>query len=124
MSDPINFPHAIAGIPIASEGRVREALNRAADTIIDLAELPDEGARDAINLVVNAALYWLFTDETAELDDVVKSSYEGATYDEVLDWCARAPTYAQLLERCGEEYTEAFDYRWRELTGFHLAGKP
>ena len=69
-----------------AESTVRDVLNQCADEICDAAGLPDSGARDALNLLVNAALHRLFTNPDAELDEVVESCYGDATYAEVLDW--------------------------------------
>jgi hypothetical protein len=63
---------------------VHAAVNKAANDIIEAADLPDEGARDALNLCVNATLNYL--DGTAtDLSEVVDHGYE-ADLDEVLGW--------------------------------------
>lgn len=64
---------------------VEAVLNDAADEICDAAGLPDSGARDALNLLVNTAAYRLFTDPKADLETIVEHSYDD-NYAEVLGW--------------------------------------
>lgn len=69
------------------------ALNRAADDIIDAADLPDTGTRDALNLLVNAAGHYL-DHPGASLEDVARDCYDldederdgREPLDVILDW--------------------------------------
>jgi hypothetical protein len=67
---------------------VSDAVNQAADDVLDAVDADDSGLRDGLNLVVNATLAYL-TGEADDLTDVVEQSYE-ATYDEVLSWIKEA----------------------------------
>ena len=71
-----------------TEAQIRDALNNAADLVCDEAGLSDEGARDAINLVVNVVGHWLFVNPDANLTEVIEASYENSV-DEVLGWCGQ-----------------------------------
>jgi hypothetical protein len=71
-----------------TEQQVINALNRAADDILDAVEAGDEGARDALNLVVNSAAAYL-RGSAADLQDVVQQSYD-ADYSTVLSWIRTA----------------------------------
>ena len=53
---------------------VCDAFNRAADEVLNAIDAPDEGARDAINLVVNAGLHFL-RDANATLADAIAANY-------------------------------------------------
>jgi len=71
-----------------TEAAVRRALNEAADTVIDEVGIaPDTGKRDSINLVVNIALHWLFTNPDATLAEVIGANYDDSP-ETVLGWCA------------------------------------
>lgn len=65
--------------------QVMSAANEAADMVIDELELPDCGARDIVNLVVNS-LATLLEAPTASLDKVIRDKY-GEDPEEVLGWC-------------------------------------
>lgn len=65
---------------------VQEAANRAADDIIAALELPDEGKRDCVNLVVNATLYYLDGNPDATLADAIRDRYQEEPA-RVLEWC-------------------------------------
>lgn len=65
---------------------VSTVLNGAVDEVVQLAELPDSGTVDALNLVVNIALHRLFTDPQATVQDVVAECYSETTVNEILDW--------------------------------------
>lgn len=65
---------------------VSTVLNGAVDEVVELAELPDSGTVDALNLVVNIALHRLFTDPHATVQDVVAECYSEATVSEIVDW--------------------------------------
>lgn len=69
-----------------TEAHVRMTINEAADAVIAAVDMHDEGARDAINLVVNVFLHWLLRDPDASVEQVIEASYE-ASPKEVLDWC-------------------------------------
>lgn len=70
---------------VYTRDEVVAALNRAANDVDEAAGLPDEGARDCVNLTVNAALNYL--DGSADnLADVVEQNYDDRL-DEVLRWC-------------------------------------
>jgi hypothetical protein len=71
-----------------TRAQVLTALNAAADAVNEAADLPEEGARDAINLVINLVGHWLFIDPDADVDEVIEASYEIEPH-EVLDWCGR-----------------------------------
>lgn len=68
-----------------NEEVVNRVLNEVADEIIDAADVPDTGVRDALNLMVNAVNHRLFADENATLEEIVEAEYE-ASYEEVLGW--------------------------------------
>lgn len=66
---------------------VGAAFNRAADEIIEALELPGEGKRDLVNLVVNVGMHYLDWPND-DLTAAIEASYsEDAT--SVLDWCRR-----------------------------------
>src|SRR4051794_17396419 len=71
-----------------TEQAVSEAVNRAADDILDAVEASDTGLRDAMNLVINATLAYL-TGQAQDLPGVVQQDYEAA-YPEVLSWIGEA----------------------------------
>jgi hypothetical protein len=73
--------HAPAGF---TREQVADALNQAADDILDAVDAGDEGLRDALNLMVNATVAYLVGEERT-LRDVVDSSYE-ADLPTVLGW--------------------------------------
>jgi hypothetical protein len=65
---------------------VLRVLNRAADDILEAADLPDTGTRDALNLLVNAAFHYLGHPE-AELQVVIDANYDiGEGEDGPLEW--------------------------------------
>src|SRR5258707_9836355 len=59
---------------IYTREQVMAAANQAADMVIDELQLPACGARDIVNLVVNA-LGTLLEESTASLDDVIWDNY-------------------------------------------------
>jgi len=65
--------------------QVLSAANQAADMVIDELHLPDCGARDIVNLVVNA-LGTLLKEPAASLDDVIWDSYSEDP-QVVRSWC-------------------------------------
>ncbi len=71
---------------------VAHVLNLAADAIQDAADLADEGTIDALNLLVNAALYVLDhgapDTDVIDLSAVVEANYEEASLADVLRWIA------------------------------------
>ncbi len=67
-----------------TEQQVTDALNEAADDILDAVDAGDDGLRDAINLMVNATIAYL-TGQANDLREVVAHNY-GDSYDEVLGW--------------------------------------
>jgi hypothetical protein len=70
-----------------TEDEVSGALNAACDEIIDAADLPDVGARDALNLLVNAAMSHLRNGTVGDLESVVASNYgDDVTLNHVLAW--------------------------------------
>jgi hypothetical protein len=71
-----------------TEQQVVDALNSAADDILDAVDAGDEGLRDGINLMVNATLAYLRGD-ASDLDDVADSSY-GEDLDTILGWIGEA----------------------------------
>lgn len=60
-------------------------LNRAANDVIEALDLPDEGKRDVINLVVNTTAHYLDYPE-ATLDEAIEDGY-GEDPAVVLSWC-------------------------------------
>lgn len=66
---------------------VVEAANAAADMVCDELGLPDCGARDVANLVVNALGSRLRGTGISDLDDVIRDNYESDPAD-VRDWCS------------------------------------
>lgn len=74
-------------VPTYTRDQVSAALNQAVDDINDAVDLPEEGAVDAMNLVVNAAL--LYLDGTAkDLSDAIEQSYQ-----DTADMLAEAPDF-------------------------------
>jgi hypothetical protein len=73
---------------VFSQEEVSDALNQAADDILDAVDAGDEGLRDGLNLMVNATLSYL-AGEADNLQDVVESNY-GDEYDTVLGWVEQA----------------------------------
>jgi hypothetical protein len=67
-----------------TEEAVSAEVNRAADDILEAVNASDVGLRDAINLLVNAALAYL-TGQAQDLRGVVEENYD-ASYAEVLSW--------------------------------------
>lgn len=64
---------------------VSAALNRAADDVLDVTNAGDEGLRDAINLVVNAAGSYL-KGEAGSLAEVAEKNYDEAALEDILGW--------------------------------------
>lgn len=80
-----------AAAPVAvtfTEQQVLDALNDAANDILDAVDAADEGLRDAINLMVNASIAYL-RGEAADLHGVVDGSY-GEDLDTILGWIEEA----------------------------------
>jgi hypothetical protein len=71
-----------------TDAEVVAALNKAADDILEATDAGDEGLRDAINLMVNAAVSYLRGD-AANLTEAVDNNYDEATLADVLNWIAR-----------------------------------
>jgi hypothetical protein len=69
-------------------GQVLEAANCAADMVIDELGLLDGGARDLVNLVVNATMTILKKPEIESLDEVIRCNYDDDP-TEVRSWFAR-----------------------------------
>ncbi len=67
-----------------TEQQVLYALNKAADDILDAVNAGDEGLRDAMNLIVNAAADYL-TGHARTLQEVVARDYD-ADYPTILRW--------------------------------------
>jgi hypothetical protein len=67
-----------------TEEQVAEALNQAADDILDAVDAGDQGLRDAMNLIVNAATAYL-TGQASDLSAVIEHNYD-ADYPTVLSW--------------------------------------
>jgi hypothetical protein len=68
-----------------TERDVRDILNDTTDEIIEVAELPDTGTVDALNLLVNATLYRLVNGSGATLAEVVDANYDDSL-SSVLEW--------------------------------------
>jgi hypothetical protein len=73
---------------VFTEQQVADAVNHAADDILEAVEAGDEGLRDAMNLIVNATLGYL-TGAAQNLQDVVEQGYD-ADYPTVLSWIEAA----------------------------------
>lgn len=67
-----------------SEATVNETLNKACGEIIAVAELPDAGVRDALNLLLNTALFRL-RDPEAPLERIAREAYT-EDLETVLGW--------------------------------------
>lgn len=74
-------------MPTYTHDDVASALNRAADDILEATEAGDEGLRDALNLMVNAALSYL-SGSADTLAGVAEANYD-STLDEILGWIAQ-----------------------------------
>lgn len=68
--------------------QISEALNRATDEICEAADLPDEGTRDALILLVNATLYYL-EHKDADLATVAAQCYTSEPDEDMLDTVVR-----------------------------------
>ena len=64
------------------------ALNRAADDVLEAIDAPDEGVRDAINLVINAAAHYA-RHPGADLAAAITANYQEDP-ETVLDWARRS----------------------------------
>lgn len=78
MPEPVTF----------TEQQVLDALNDAANDILDAVDAGDEGLRDGINLMVNATIGYL-RGEASDLHDVADGSY-GENLDTILGWIGEA----------------------------------
>jgi hypothetical protein len=68
---------------------VSAAANRAADDVLEAIDAPDEGVRDAINLVVNATLTYLKSPD-ATLEEAIAANYKLDEGDEgPIEWAQR-----------------------------------
>jgi hypothetical protein len=76
------------GPATVTEEQVRDALNQAADDVLDAVDAGDEGLRDAVNLTINAAISYLLGD-VDNLRDAVEDNY-GESYQTVLGWAKAA----------------------------------
>lgn len=70
----------------AARPQVEHALNEAADMVLEAAGVPATGTRYAVNLMVNTALYWMFKNPDADLQEVVQECYNGEPLESVLSW--------------------------------------
>jgi hypothetical protein len=68
--------------------QVLDALNDAANDILDAVDAGDEGLRDGINLMVNATIAYL-RGEASDLHDVADANY-GEDLDTILGWIGEA----------------------------------
>lgn len=75
--------HARTALPAFARDRISEAMNRAADDIIELAPEADQ-IRDSANLIVNAALHYL-ENPGSTLQEAIEANYNEAVAD-VLEW--------------------------------------
>jgi hypothetical protein len=70
--------------------RIAAAFNRAADEITVECDLPDEGVRDAMNLLINAGLHY-FNHPNATLDAAIEANYQlDDPQSGPLEWIRRA----------------------------------
>lgn len=68
---------------------IGHALNRACDEIIEAVDAPDEGLRDALNLLVNAGCHYLDHPQDV-LPDVIGACYQlGPDEEGPLNWITR-----------------------------------
>lgn len=67
-----------------TEQQVAEALNQAAEDILDAVNAGDQGLRDAMNLIVNAATDYL-TGQASDLSAVIEHNYDADDLT-VLSW--------------------------------------
>lgn len=81
----ITAPPSTGGAAELSEQTIRGIVDAAAAEVIATADLPETGARDALNLMANIVLHRLFTDRSAELDDIAQACYS-VSFEEVLSW--------------------------------------
>lgn len=68
--------------------QVLDALNEAANDILDAVDAGDKGLRDGINLMVNATIGYL-RGEASDLHDVAEGSYS-ENLDTILGWTRQA----------------------------------
>lgn len=73
---------------VFTQQQVADALNEAADDILDAVQAGDEGLRDGLNLLVNATVGYM-TGQAQDLSEVVELKY-GEDLDTVLGWIAEA----------------------------------
>jgi hypothetical protein len=85
MTTPDN---AVPAPATFTEQQVLDALNDAANDILDAVDAGDEGLRDGINLMVNATIGYL-RGEASDLHDVAKGSYS-EDLDTILGWIGEA----------------------------------
>jgi hypothetical protein len=83
-AEPSGDASSGAGPVTYTEEQITEALSQAADDILDAVEAGDEGIRDALNLIVNAATAYL-TGQAFDLSAVIEHNYD-ADYLTVLSW--------------------------------------
>lgn len=73
--------------PTHDDEEVSVAFNAACDDILSAIEAPDEGVRDALNLLVNAGMYYLDPTNSNDLDEVVEAHYQvGEGEDGPIEW--------------------------------------
>lgn len=70
--------------PVFTETEVSDALHKACQDIIEAAQLPETGTRDALNLLINATLVRL-REPDQTLEDVAVQSY-AEPLSTILDW--------------------------------------
>jgi hypothetical protein len=76
-----------------TEAQIGQTLNSAADDVLEAIDAPDEGVRDAINLVVNVAMHYLEHPEPSDAHSVqsaIDASYElDNSGDGPIEWAQR-----------------------------------
>jgi hypothetical protein len=76
-----------------TEPQIEQTLNRAADDVLEAIDAPDEGVRDAINLVVNVAMHYLAHPEPSDAHSVqaaIDANYElDESGDGPIEWAQR-----------------------------------
>lgn len=87
-TNPTTEPAPAVQPSMFTEQQVAAALNHAADDILDAVDAGDEGLRDGLNLLVNAAVAYL-TGQAQNLQEVVQQGYD-ADYPTVLGWIETA----------------------------------
>jgi hypothetical protein len=85
---PTDITTGISEPATFTEQQVLDALNAAAEDVLDAVAAGEHGLRDGLNLMVNAAVAYLRGDAN-DLHDVAEVSY-GQTLETILGWIGEA----------------------------------